>query len=103
MLAIELASFSVAPESEEALVADRPAMIAALKRRFPACLAAFLTQQDDGTWLDVLVWRSRREALAAAREINTVPECARWFGHIADSGDMRHVDVHAADWFDVPQ
>ena len=98
MLAIELATFSVPAESEHMLVSERPSMIAALKRRFPACQAAFLTKQDDGTWLDVLVWRSRAEALTAAREIDTVPECAHWFRHISSSGGVRHVDVHAADW-----
>lgn len=100
MLAIELATFSVPAESEELLVSERPAMIAALKRRFPACRAAFLTKRDDGTWLDVLVWSSRDEALEAARDIETVPECAHWFGHISSSGGLRHVDVHVADWFD---
>jgi hypothetical protein len=98
MLAIELATFSVPAELEEQLVSERPAMIAALKRRFPACQAAFLTKQDDGSWLDVLVWSSRDEALEAAREIDTVPECAQWFRHISESGGLRHVDVHVADW-----
>jgi hypothetical protein len=98
MLAIELATFSVPAESEDVLVSERPAMIAALKRRFPACQAAFLTRQDDGTWLDILVWRSRDEALEAAREIETVPECAAWFRLLSSSGGLRHVDVHVADW-----
>jgi hypothetical protein len=98
VLAIELATFSVPAEAEELLVSERPSMIAALKRRFPACRAAFLTKQDDGSWLDILVWSSRDEALEAARDIETVPECAHWFRHISSSGGLRHVDVHVADW-----
>jgi quinol monooxygenase YgiN len=92
-MAIELARFTVEPDEEEALLAERPAMISALRRRFPACLAAFLTREDDGSWLDVLVWRSRAEAEEAAALVEAVPECAAWFRHIAASGGLSHVEV----------
>jgi hypothetical protein len=68
-------------------------MIDALRRRFPACLAAYLTREDDGTWLDVVLWSSRAEAEEAAREVYSVPACASWFRHIAESGGLRHVEV----------
>ena len=68
-------------------------MIEALRKRFPGCLAAYLTKEDDSSWLDVLVWRSRDEAEEAAREVMNVPECAAWFRHIGESGGLRHVEV----------
>jgi len=90
---IELARFTVRPGAEEQLLAERPAMIHALRARFPGCTAAYLTREEDGSWLDVLVWRSREEAERAAREIDTVPEAAAWFRHLAGSGGLRHVEV----------
>ncbi|GAA2660046.1 hypothetical protein Adu01nite_57450 [Paractinoplanes durhamensis] len=90
---MEFARFTVRAGAEEKLVADRPAMLAALRARFPACLAAYLTREDDGTWVDVLVWRSRPEAEEAAAQITTVPECAAWFQLIAESGGLRHATV----------
>ncbi|MEU8364030.1 antibiotic biosynthesis monooxygenase [Nonomuraea sp. NPDC048882] len=95
-MTIELARFRVREGAEGALVAERPEMVAALRRRFPACLAAYLTKGDDGEWLDVILWRSRAEAEEAAREVNSVPECAAWFRHIAESGGLRHVEVVSA-------
>ncbi|GAA1690763.1 hypothetical protein GCM10009733_103720 [Nonomuraea maheshkhaliensis] len=95
-MTIELARFRVREGAEDTLVAERPEMVAALRRRFPACLAAYLTKDDDGEWLDVILWRSRAEAEEAAREINSVPECAAWFRHISESGGLRHVEVVSA-------
>ncbi|MCC5576100.1 antibiotic biosynthesis monooxygenase [Microtetraspora sp. AC03309] len=96
MMTIELARFRVHEGAEDRLTAERPAMVAALHRRFPGCLAAYLTKGNDGEWLDVVLWRSRAEAEQAAREVNSVPECAAWFRHIAESGGLRHVEVVAA-------
>ena len=92
-MAMEFARFTVREGAEAKLVADRPAMLAALRSRFPACLAAYLTREDDGWWVDVVLWRTRAEAEEAARLITTVPECAAWFGHIAESGGLRHAEV----------
>ncbi|WP_213010344.1 antibiotic biosynthesis monooxygenase [Paractinoplanes toevensis] len=90
---VEFARFTVRDGAEEKLVADRPAMLAALRERFPACLAAYLTREDDGTWVDVLIWRSRAEAEESAAQIATIPECAAWLAHIAESGGIRHGEV----------
>jgi hypothetical protein len=92
-MTLELARFTIHADAEEKLLAERPAMAAALRRRFPACLAAFLTKEDDGSWLDVVLWRGRAEAEEAARLIDTVPEAKEWFRHIAESGGLRHVEV----------
>lgn len=93
MTTIELARFRVEDAAADRLVAERPAMVEAMRRRFPGCLAAYLTREDDGGWLDVVLWRSRAEAEEAAGSIDTVPECAAWFRHISASSGLRHVEV----------
>jgi hypothetical protein len=94
---IELVHFRIHEGAEETMLAERPGMINALRGRFPGCLAAYLTKEDDdGGWLDVLLWRSRADAEEAAREITSVPECAEWFRHIEETPGPRHVEVKAA-------
>jgi hypothetical protein len=44
----ELAEFTVRDGEEDALIAERPAMIRALQKAFPGALAAWLTKRDDG-------------------------------------------------------
>lgn len=100
-LTFELATFTVREGSEPALLAERPEMIGALRQAFPAALAAWLTKQDDGSWLDVILWRSRQEAEEAARRIDQVPEAKRWFRNIAVSKGVRHVEVAHQELFDL--
>jgi hypothetical protein len=97
-LTIELASFTVRPESETALVAERPEMIAAFRREFPAALGAWLCKKEDGSWVDLILWRSRGDAEEAAQRIRDVPEAARWLQHIDELQGIEHLEVaHAAD------
>lgn len=91
-MAIELARFTVKEGGQAQLLAGRAEMIRALRVRFPGCRAAFLTREDDGSWLDIVVWNSREEAEDAARNVYDVPECVAWFEHIDTSG-LRHVEV----------
>jgi hypothetical protein len=100
-LTLELAAFTVRDGAEPALLAERPEMLAALRRAFPGALAAWLTKEDDGSWLDVIVWRSREEAEEAARGIDQVPEARRWLRHIAESQGARHVEVAHAELFEL--
>jgi hypothetical protein len=95
-MTIELARFKILECAECQLLAEGPAMVEAMQRRFPGCHAAYLSREDDGWWLDVVFWRSRAEAQEAAQAINSVPECAAWFRHIAESGGLRHVEVVSA-------
>jgi hypothetical protein len=92
-LTFELAHFTVRDGEEEALLAERPAMVRALQEAFPGALAAWLTKEDDGSWLDVVLWRSREEARDAAERINTVPEAHSWCQHISESHGLRHAEV----------
>jgi hypothetical protein len=75
------------------MLAERPAMIEALRRAFPGLRAAWLTRRDDGSWLDVILWSTRAEAEAAAEHVADVPEAKAWFRHIAQSHGVQHLDV----------
>jgi hypothetical protein len=101
-LTFEFAEFTAAPDNEQALLKERPDMAAALRRAFPGALAAWLTRQDDGSWLDVVLWRSREEAEDAAARIHEVPEARAWFRHIAESRGVRHVEVVDQRRLDAP-
>lgn len=57
-LVFEHAAFTVRDGHEQALLDERPAMITALRRAFPGLVSSWLTRRDDGTWLDVILWRS---------------------------------------------
>ena len=92
-LTFELAHFVVHEGDEEALLEERPAMVRGLREAFPAVLAAWLTRQDDGSWLDVILWQSREAAEEAAGRIDEVAEARSWFRHIAESYGVRHVEV----------
>jgi hypothetical protein len=100
-LTFELAEFTVAAEDEPALLAGRAEMAEGLRRAFPGALAAWLTRQDDGSWLDIVLWRSREEAEEAAARIEQVPEARAWFRHIAESRGLRHVEVVEQKLFDL--
>ena len=92
-LTFEFAEFTVAPENESSLLEGRAEMVTALRREFPGVLAAWLTRQDDGSWLDAVLWRSRAEAEDAAARIGEVPQARAWFRHIAETRGLRHVEV----------
>jgi hypothetical protein len=91
--ALEVVRFIVAPEERKAFLRDRPAAIAALRERFGGLLDATLAELDDGTWIDVLRWRSREEALAAAEQFSSIPQAASWASHIAEVREMAHGEV----------
>jgi hypothetical protein len=89
----ELAEFTVAPGDEPALLAGRAEMVEGMRGTFPGALGAWLTRQEDGSWLDVVLWRSREEAQEAAARIDEVPEARAWLARIAESRGLRHVEV----------
>jgi hypothetical protein len=89
----EFATFTVRDGEEQALLAERPAMVDALAERFPGLLAAWLTKQDDGTWVDVILWQSRAAAEDAAAHVEEVAQARNWFSHIETSLGLRHADV----------
>jgi hypothetical protein len=92
-LTLELATFTVRDGAQASLVAERPAMIAALREAFPGLLASWLAQRDDGGWIDVILWQSREEAEHAAKHVDRVPAAKAWFRHVAESHGLQHVEV----------
>ena len=92
----ELAAFTVREGHQQALLAERDAMITALCGAFPGLMSAWLTQRDDGSWLDVILWRSREQAEHAAAHVTDVPEAAAWFAHIDQSRGLEHVEVRTS-------
>jgi hypothetical protein len=93
----EHAAFTTHEGHEQALLDERPAMIAALRRAFPGLLASWLTRRDDGTWLDVILWRTRDDADYSARHVGEVPEAMAWFSHIDQSKGIEHLTVLSSD------
>ena len=94
--ALEVVRFTVPREEREAFLRDRPAAIAALRDRFDGLLDATLAELDDGTWIDVLRWRSREEALAAAEQFASVPDAAAWASRITEVREMIHGEIRDA-------
>jgi hypothetical protein len=93
----ELAAFTVREGHEQALLAERAAMIAAMRGAFPGLRSAWLTRREDGSWLDVILWRSRDDAEYSAAHVTEVPEAAAWFTHIDESRGIEHLEVLGAD------
>jgi hypothetical protein len=97
----ELATFTVSEGEEAALVAERPAMIAALGRAFSGLHGAWLAKGDDGSWTDVILWRSREEAERAAAHVDGVPAAKGWFRHIEATHGLQHLEVAHEQLFEI--
>jgi hypothetical protein len=92
-LTIEIARFTVNDGAEEAMLAERPAMVEAVRRAYPSHRDAYLTKLEDGSWMDVVVWGDRREALEAAEGFYEHPEIARWFRHVDELTGFEYGDI----------
>lgn len=92
--AIEIARFRVHDGAEEKMLAERSAMVEAIRRHYPAHEDAYLTKLDDGTWMDVVLWSDRKAAEAAAVGAYDYPEVAAWFRHTAEVISFEYADVH---------
>jgi hypothetical protein len=93
----ELAAFTAREGHQRALLAERAAMIAAMRRAFPGLKSAWLTQRQDGSWLDVILWGNRDDAEYSAAHVTEVPEAAAWFTHIDESRGTEHLQVLTTD------
>jgi heme-degrading monooxygenase HmoA len=92
---LELVRFSVAPDREEEFLAAREAAVRGM-RTLPGLLSATLARADDGSWLDLVLWRTREEALAAARAFETgaaPAEVTEWASCIEAVESMTHSRV----------
>jgi antibiotic biosynthesis monooxygenase len=89
----ELAAFTIRDGHGQALLDERPAMIAALRRAFPGLLSSWLSRRDDDRWVDVILWRTRQHAEYSAQHVTEVPEAVAWFSHIEQSYGVEHLTV----------
>lgn len=98
---LELARFRVVAGAEDALLAERAGVVEAMRNRFPGLLAAYLVREDDGGWLDVVLWTDREAAESAAAHIMEVREFAHWARLMESSDGVRHAEVYDA-WPSLP-
>jgi hypothetical protein len=92
---MELVRFTVVRGREEAFMAGREAMVHGL-RMMPGLLSATLARAEDGSWVDVLLWASREEALAADRALQAgqLPAAVmEWASAIEGIESMTHASV----------
>lgn len=84
---IELVQFRLKAGVDEqtflAAVGDTQAAIT----RLPGFLSRELLKGDDGLWVDLVHWRSKAEALAAAEAFGMMPEVAA-FASLIDEQEM---------------
>ena len=85
-------------DDAEALVAERDALVAHLRKQYGAeVVSANLVRYDDGSIGDVILWASRETAVRAAEEMTSDPAAAGFFGLITTVHEMRHAEVlHSA-------
>ncbi|GIF16852.1 hypothetical protein FHX34_1021112 [Actinoplanes teichomyceticus] len=91
--AMELARFTVDPQDVDAMLAARPAMLAALRERFSGFESLRLVRLDERTWLDVVIWASRAQADEAAALVGDVAACRNAFAYIKEVVSMEHAEV----------
>ena len=90
---LEVVRFTVRPGERDQFLARRDAAIAALRERFPGLIDGHLAEYDDGSWIDVLRWRTREEAEAAAAGMPELEAAREWVAHIDEVKDMRHAAI----------
>lgn len=92
---MELVRFRVMPGREEEFGRARVAAAEAMAA-FAGLESAVLSRGEDGTWVDVVLWRSREEALAAdaAMQAGRVPAPLReWAAMITQVESFTHLQV----------
>ena len=85
---VELARFKVDLESESEFLATRPAMVEAVLEKVPGLREISLVRLDDGTWIDVVTWRSRAAADQGAKLAAALPEARRWLEQVSEDVSM---------------
>jgi hypothetical protein len=85
---MELARFTVDPQSEQAFLAARPAMVEAVTRHVPGLESISLVRLADGSWLDVVTWTSREAAERGATLAAALHDAKVWLDHIDEDLSM---------------
>lgn len=90
---LEIVRFTVHAGQREEFLAGRAAAIDAIGAAFPGLLDPRLAEHDDGSWSDVVRWRTREQADRAAAECTRLPAMRAWVAHIAEVREMTHAVV----------
>lgn len=92
---VEIVRFRVAQEHVQHLLAGRRGALAAIRESYPGMRSAHLSQLGEGEWIDIVIWDSKDQALAAAAGAMAIPAFAEWAGYIAEVTSMEHALVMA--------
>lgn len=84
---IELVQFRLKAGVDEAAFLEAAADTQRAITRLPGFLGRELLRDDDGIWVDIVHWRSKAEALAAAETFGGLPEAAA-FASMIDETQM---------------
>lgn len=91
MTTFEFVTFRLLPGTDEAAFLAAARATEALVRRQPGFVARALTRADDGSWTDVVEWRSAAEAQQAAQAVMAESDFAPFMALIdGPSAAMRH-------------
>jgi hypothetical protein len=90
---MELARFEVEPANDAETARQAERLFAVVREHFPGLLSAARVRLGAGQWVDVVLWRSRAEADAAAAGFGAVPELVALTRNITQMVEMLHGDV----------
>jgi len=95
MQALEIASFRL-KDADKAAFLEANDAVNAWMRRQPGFVQRQLGLEPDGTWIDVITWASRAEALAAAEQMERDAASLPAMLMIDPASVvMRHADIEA--------
>src|SRR5919198_6470511 len=90
---VEIVRFTVDPDRREEFLRLRPAAIEALRAAHGGLIEAWLVERDDGTFIDLVRWGSREEALAAAEALPQIEAARHWVSAISEVTEMSHATL----------
>jgi hypothetical protein len=93
-LTIELVQFRLVPGTEPAAFLAAAAQTRPAITKLPGFIKRELLHNDDGLWFDLVHWRSKAEALAAADVFGTLPEV----GAFASMIDMTQMKLYHLEY-----
>ncbi|MCB9602448.1 MAG: antibiotic biosynthesis monooxygenase [Sandaracinus sp.] len=94
--ALEIARFTLHPEHAEDFLASTDAMLDTIRRHFDGLLHFQRAKLEDGSYVDLVLWRSLDDAQRAAAGVMEIPEFAKCFASIDRVVEMIHGDLTAS-------
>jgi hypothetical protein len=90
-MGLELVHFKTDPAKESAMLASRPAAVAAIRSACPGLLNARMFRgEQNGEWIDIWFWESMKHAKSAAEVAGNLPEAQTFFAFITEPPVMVH-------------